>query len=181
MFKKVIDLSFKVRQVLFRSVSTTRKNFKIYEPDYLDSLKSKYPQYECLNFQVKGYDYPILESYQKFLHNVAEYLEMDVSESYASPPQKSLVQRFKPSSSVVEAEYSLTTYERNIQISDMDAPTYPLFLRIAQAALPEGVTLNVFEYDEEFEEKRYVPDRDLLELKAQLENLQGTRDSTKKK
>lgn len=46
----------------------------------LKSLKPKYPQYESLNVQIKGYDYPILESYQRYLHSVAEYLDIDVAD-----------------------------------------------------------------------------------------------------
>ncbi|CAD7078813.1 unnamed protein product [Hermetia illucens] len=152
----------------------------IYEPDYLELLEPKYPQYEALNFQIKGYDYPVLESYQKFLHGVAEYMDLDVSDCYALPPQHLQVQKFKPASSTVDAEYKLTMYERNIQITDLDAPTYPTFLRIAQAALPEGVTLNVMEASEEQEELRYVPDRELLELKSQLEVMQGAKEAKKK-
>lgn len=44
------------------------------------SLKPQYPQYPNLNVQIKGYDYPILESYQRYLHNVAEYLDIDVAD-----------------------------------------------------------------------------------------------------
>lgn len=43
-------------------------------------MKPKFPQYETLNFQIRGYDFPVLESYQKYLHNFAESLELDVSE-----------------------------------------------------------------------------------------------------
>ena len=82
-----------------RNVSTTlTQRASVYEPDYLDvslfsiiimrykyffsfqSLKPKYPQYESLNVQIKGYDYPILESYQRYLHSVAEYLDIDVAD-----------------------------------------------------------------------------------------------------
>ncbi|CAD7000059.1 unnamed protein product [Ceratitis capitata] len=126
-----------------------------------------------VNVQIKGYDFPILESYQRYLHSVAEYLDIDVSDCYALPPQATQVQRLRPNSAVVEAEYRLTVYERNLQINDVDAPVYPVFLRIAQAALPEGVHLCVQEHSDEFEERRYVPDRDLLDLKAELERMQS--------
>lgn len=55
----------------------------------------------------------------------------------------------------------------------MPSPTYPLLLRVAQSALPEGVTLNVVEHSEDDEEIRYVPDRELLELKVQLDDMGG--------
>ncbi|KAH8282954.1 hypothetical protein KR054_011164, partial [Drosophila jambulina] len=152
----------------------------VYEPDYLESLKAKYPQYESLNVQIKGYDYPQLESYQRFLHGVAEYLELDVSDCYALPPQQTQVQRLRPNSTVIESEYKLTTYERNLQLNFVDAPFYPQFLRIAQSALPEGVTLSVQEHTEDCEERRYVPDKELLDLKSELDRMGGP-TATKKK
>lgn len=160
---------------------TRDKSGGIYEPDYLDLLKPEFPQYESLNFQIKGYDYTILESYQKFLHRVAEYMELDVSECYALPPKHALVQRLKPNSTVIDSEYKVTTFERNLQINDLDAHMYPQFLRIVQAALPEGVTLRVEEHNEDHEELRFVPDKTLIDLKSQLELMQKDQVPSKKK
>uniref|UniRef100_A0A1A9ZIU1 Small ribosomal subunit protein uS10 domain-containing protein n=1 Tax=Glossina pallidipes TaxID=7398 RepID=A0A1A9ZIU1_GLOPL len=158
-----------------RNISDSKAFFvkDLYEPDYLESLKPKFPQFENLNVQLKGYDYPILESYQRYLHKVAEYLDIDVADCYALPPQHMTVQRLRPNSTAVDAEYRLTVYERNLHLEDVSAPIYPLFLRIAQAALPEGVELSIQEHTEECEERRYVPDRDLLDLKAELERIQS--------
>ncbi|XP_058975879.1 large ribosomal subunit protein mL48-like [Musca domestica] len=166
-----------------RKVATTScvRATDVYEPDYLDSLKPQYPQYPNLNVQIKGYDYPILESYQRYLHNVAEYLDIDVADCYALPPQNMTVQRLKPNSMVTDSEYRLKIYERNIQLQDVDVPAYPAFLRLAQAALPEGVELTVQEHTDECEERRYVPDKDLLELKAELERMQSGGSGGKKK
>lgn len=130
---------------------------------------------------MKGYDFAILENYQKFLHNVAEYLELDVSDCYALPPKRASVQRLKPNSTVLDSEYKLTTYERNLQINYLDAPMYPQFLRIAQAALPEGVTLKIEDHTSDHDELRYVPDKDLIELKSQLEYMQKDLPPSKKK
>ncbi|XP_037821279.1 39S ribosomal protein L48, mitochondrial [Lucilia sericata] len=178
MLRKISPLIKKVAQHsnanLVRNLSSTASlRASVYEPDYLESLKPKYPQYESLNVQIKGYDYPILESYQRYLHSVAEYLDLEVADCYALPPQNMTVQRLKPNSTVVDSEYRLTVYERNIQLQDVDVPVYPMFLRIAQAALPEGVQLTVQEHTDECEERRYVPDKDLLELKAELEKMGG--------
>lgn len=159
------------------------KHKKIIISDFnitFQSLKPKFPQIESLNVQIKGYDYPLLESYQRFIHGVAEYLDLDVSDCYALPPQKTQVQRLRPNSTVIEAEYKLTTYERNLQLNNVDAPVFPQFLRIAQAALPEGVELTVVEHTDDIEERRYVPDRDLLDLKAELERMGGATPTKKK-
>lgn len=124
-----------------------------------------------MNFRLTGYDFPVLESYQKFVHNTAEYMGLEVADSWAVPPKKQKVQRFKPNGTVIDSEYSLSVYERIVQIEDLDAPIYPTFLRILQAALPEGVTLEVLEHTDDQDEIRFVPDNELLELKAQLEDM----------
>lgn len=89
------------------------------------------------------------------------------------PPQHVTAKRLRPKSSIVEAEYRMTIYERNLQLEDVDAHLYPVFLRLIRAALPEGVELHVQENSEELEERRYVPDRDLLELRAELGRMQS--------
>uniref|UniRef100_A0A182WJ62 HEAT repeat-containing protein 6 n=1 Tax=Anopheles minimus TaxID=112268 RepID=A0A182WJ62_9DIPT len=127
---------------------------RIYEPDYLELLKPKYPLYDTLNLTIKGYDYPLLESYQKFIHNVADSMDLEIADGYAKPPQKLNVQKFKPSSSIIDSEYKLTVYERTVQVEKVQAPLYPLLLRTLQAALPEGVTLKVSEHTWEQEEAR---------------------------
>ncbi|XP_059613991.1 uncharacterized protein LOC132260085 [Phlebotomus argentipes] len=159
-----------LRRVLLQNTPSCRRYSK-HDPIYLDLLKSKYPQYEAVNFRLTGYDYSVLESYQKFVHNTAEYMGFNVEDSWAVPPKKLKVQRFKPQSTVVDSEYSLCVFERIVHIEDLDAPTYPTLLRVLQAALPEGVTLEVLEHSDEQEEIKYVPDTELLQLKAQLEDM----------
>ncbi|XP_020807073.1 39S ribosomal protein L48, mitochondrial [Drosophila serrata] len=175
-----VRLALQAPKVTATTVRSTSGGGSVYEPDYLESLKPKFPQYESLNVQIKGYDYPQLESYQRFLHGVAEYLELDVSDCYALPPQQTQVQRLRPNSTVIESEYKLTTYERNLQLNNVDAPVYPQFLRLAQSALPEGVSLSVQEHTDDCEERRYVPDKELLDLKSELDRMGGPTTSKKK-
>ncbi|XP_065093050.1 large ribosomal subunit protein mL48 [Ochlerotatus camptorhynchus] len=168
-----------LRQITHRFLATgnvVRHFSSMYEPDYLEKLRPKYPLHNTLNFTIKGYDYPILESYQRFVHNVADKMDLDIAECWAQPPQKRNVQKFKPASAVIESEYKLTTYERNVQIANLQAPLYPTFLRVLQAALPEGVTLTVSEHSSDVDDGRYVPDRELLELRQKLDEMSGLRE-----
>lgn len=55
------------------------------------------------------------------------------------------------------------------QIVDVPSTKLAMFLEIVQAALPQGVNLSVHEHQPEHEQIRYVPDYELKELKAQLE------------
>lgn len=145
----------------------------LYEPPYLEAMKPQFPTYDVINVKMNGYDFPVLESYQRFVHRIAEALNLDVSECWAHPPKKEQVVRFKPNTAIVDSEYPLWTYERYVQICDIQAPTYPLFIRFIQSGLPVGVTLSVVHNTDFLEESRYVPDKDLIDLKAQLEAAGG--------
>jgi large subunit ribosomal protein L48 len=46
----------------------------------LDSLKPDIPEYEEINVQIKGYDFAVLESFQKFVHTTAENMNIEVSD-----------------------------------------------------------------------------------------------------
>lgn len=74
----------------------------------------------------------------------------------------------------------MTTFQRFLQISDIQAPIYPVFLRFIQSALPEGVTLSIVHHTDFIEESRYVPDKELLDLKSQLEKAGGPLKSGKR-
>lgn len=52
---------------------------------------------------------------------------------------------------------------------------------MAQAALPEGVTLKAIQHEPEMEEVRYIPDTGLKELQDELEELGGARKVKKRK
>lgn len=143
-------------------------------------MKPDYPTYDVINVRISGYNFPVLESYQRFVHRIAVEMELDVSECWAHPPKKEQIVRYRPNSSVVDSDYKLTTYERYVQITDIESPSYPLFLRFIQQGLPEGVTLNVVHQTEFLEESRYVPDKDLLDLRAQLETAGGPTSNKKR-
>ncbi|XP_063222316.1 large ribosomal subunit protein mL48 [Bacillus rossius redtenbacheri] len=156
-----------------RSLSCSRSLQGIYEPDYLDKLKPDIPVYNALNIQMKGYDFPVLENYQKFVHSIAESMDIEVEDSWALPPQHLQIQRYKPQSSIVDSEYKLLVYERNVQVTDLPSTVAAVFLEVIQAVLPEGVSLSVHEHLREHEEARFVPDQQLKELKTELDSLGG--------
>lgn len=55
-----------------------------------------------------------------------------------------------------------------MQLSDMSSMKCSILIRALEAALPQGVTLNIDVYDPAIEMKRYVPDKELLDLKSSL-------------
>ncbi|XP_060532061.1 large ribosomal subunit protein mL48 isoform X2 [Cylas formicarius] len=113
----------------------------LYEPDYLENMKSKVPLYDTLNIQLRGYDYPVLESYQKYLHRLIKNIDINVEECWAVPPQVMQISTYKPRSAVIQAQYVLKTYERTVQITDISAIQLPLLLRAIEASTPAGVTI----------------------------------------
>lgn len=88
-------------------------------------------------------------------------------------PGKSLkIKKYKLGSSVLDSEYKFEIYERNIQVSHVSTPKLPILIRMMEAALPEGVTMTVDEWTLEKDELRYVPDKELMDLKVELEGMQ---------
>lgn len=69
-------------------IFTMKKRFaSLYEPWYLNNLKLQHPAHDVLDVKITGSDFPVLESYQKFIHRIAESLELDVNECWAHPPK----------------------------------------------------------------------------------------------
>lgn len=60
-----------------------------------------------------------------------------------------------------------------LQVVDLPSTVGSIFFEVLQTALPEGVTMTVHEHKEEYEELRYIPDVQLLELKSELEKLRN--------
>jgi large subunit ribosomal protein L48 len=60
-----------------------------------------------------------------------------------------------------------------LQVVDLPSTIGSIFFEVLQTALPEGVTMTVREHKKEYEELRYIPDVQLLDLKSQLEELRN--------
>lgn len=101
--------------------------------------------------------------------------------SWGSPAQNLKIHRYKQTSTIVESEYSLTKYERNLQITEVPSVAYPILLRMIHECTPEGVFVKVHESQKEDQEVRYIPDNQLTNLKSQLQNLGGSSQKKNKK
>jgi large subunit ribosomal protein L48 len=142
-------------------------------------MNKPHPTYDVINVKMTSFDYTVLESYHRFVHRVAKSLDFEIEDSWAHPPKKTKIVRYKPNSTNLETEYNLTAYERYIQLEDVQSPIYSVFLRFIQTAIPEGVKLSVVHHTDFTEESRYVPDKELIDLKAQLEAAGGALKSRK--
>ncbi|XP_018395600.1 PREDICTED: uncharacterized protein LOC108774086 [Cyphomyrmex costatus] len=159
------------RSLATKTLSAKFYTGSLYEPDYLETGKSKFPLLSTINVQIKGYDYPVLECYQSFIHKLADVIQIDIDNSWPLPPQEFTIQKYKTGTTTIVSEYYLKIYERNIQMSEVPSIKYSVLIRALEAALPQGVTLNINIYDPALEEKRYIPDKELMDLKSTLDTL----------
>ncbi|CAG0919754.1 unnamed protein product, partial [Notodromas monacha] len=131
---------------------------------YFRALKPSIPQYDLVNVQLKGYDFRVLESYQKYVEKLAENFGVSVNDSWATPASKYRVDVVSDANKVVD-QLNLTKYERNVQFENLPACRAGLMLSLLKRTLPPGVELSVHEHLPEHEQIRMVPDFELLELK----------------
>lgn len=85
-------------------------------------MKSKVPLHDAINIQMRGFDYPILENYQKLVHRIANNMDINVEDAWATPAQHLNISTYKPNSEIVESKYSLKNYERTVQVTDISGP-----------------------------------------------------------
>ena len=73
---------------------------------------------KCYSYslQLKGYNFEILESFQSFVHNMAENIGIDVQDAWATPASTWNAFTYAEESTVVQDTYKLDLYERNIHI-----------------------------------------------------------------
>lgn len=139
----------------FCSTASVRKTF---EPDYLDAEGAVIPIYPALNVQVKGYDFHLLESFQSFVHNVAENMGVDVESAWATPPKTYNVSTFHEGGTRIRDVNNLSQYERNVQFVGLRSIDAPILFDIMRTCLPEGVEMSVHPHKQEHYEQRWIPD-----------------------
>jgi large subunit ribosomal protein L48 len=163
---------------LLPQTCVSARQYSIYEPDYLD-IKPEIPLHETLNVSLRGYDFAVLESFAKYVHQLANSLSLD-TEAFPVPARTSRVQILK-STGQVETEYNLELYERVIQIDGLKSTLAPTLFEVLQLNTPAGIQVSVKPPTPEEEEFRYVPDLTLLELKSQIAELEKAKEDRKKK
>lgn len=136
-------------------------------------MKPKHPLYDTLNIQIRGYDYPVVESFQKCVHAVAKNMDIDVEDCWGVPAQDLRLTTFKPNSEIPNSQFNLKMYERNVQITDISSIQMSVLLRVLEKCTPAGIFINIVEHEEYHEENRYIPDSELNTLKQTLDEMGG--------
>lgn len=152
---------------------TMRPTLKVFEPDYLDAAGLVPPTYPAINIQVKGYDFEILESFQSYIHNLAENIGIDVCDAWATPATDWNIYTYAEESTAIKDTYTLHLFERNIQLANVQTTDLPILIDVVRKTLPEGVRLSVHEHQTEHKEARFIPDPFIEELQRELNQLEA--------
>ncbi|XP_006156372.1 39S ribosomal protein L48, mitochondrial [Tupaia chinensis] len=124
-------------------------------------------EYGVLNIDLTAYNMTLAESYAQYVHNLCNHLSFKVEESYAMSTKTMEVMQLQDQGSKMFLDSILTTHERVVQISSLNATFAEIFLEIIQSNLPEGVSLSVREHTEDFK-GRFKAQPELEELLAKL-------------
>jgi len=152
----------------WRSVHLSAVARKTFEPDYLDSAIPPIPTYPLVNIQLKGYNFDVLESFQSYVHGVAENMGIDVAEAWATPAKSHKVSTYFEGGTRVKNEVTLNTFERNVQVSNLRSVDAPILVDIIRTTLPEGVHLSIHQHEQEHYEERFIPDPFIDSIRAEL-------------
>jgi len=134
------------------------------------------PQYEEVQIRLRGHDFPTLEKYHEFTCKFAEKFKIPVESSYPIPTRQTKMLHFEPEEmgkkgAKVLEEFTLDTYERVVNLADVDASTLPIFMEFIRNHQPEGVTLTAGLPDEQLERFRYIPDMEMNAVKQRLDDI----------
>nr|VZI11785.1 unnamed protein product [Spirometra erinaceieuropaei] len=148
----------------FRTVKTFS-----YDPFYI-SLKPSVPVFPTIQLCLKGYDFPVLERYERYARSALKKWTETVS-SFPLPPEKTLYKTYHPNSTKVKAEFELNKYCRVFTIDGIKSVDLPIIVELLQQNLPEGVEMILQERDPQLEESRYVANLEMETLQSELEKL----------
>merc|ERR1711997_1257874 len=154
-------------------VKSSVTKLKIFEPEYLDATKHLPDVYPLVNIQLKGPNFDVLESYQSFIHNLAENMGIDVPDSWATPSETLLAKTYDPNSTLVRDSCKVDIYERNVQVSNMRSIDAPILIDILRRTIPEGVELSVHKHEEEHYEARFIPDPFISGIRQELSEMEA--------
>ncbi|BHF72597.1 39S ribosomal protein L48, mitochondrial [Sparganum proliferum] len=104
---------------------------------------------------LKGYDFPVLERYERYARSALKKWTETVS-SFPLPPEKTLYKTYHPNSTKIDG------------IKSVDLP---IIVELLQQNLPEGVEMILQERDPQLEESRYVANLEMETLQSELEKL----------
>jgi len=111
----------------------------------------------------------MLESFQSYVHNLAENMGVDVHDAWVTPPRTFRICTFFEEGTRVRDEHNLNLYERNVQVVGLRSIDAPILFDNIRTCLPEGVLLSVHEHKQEHFEERWIPDPFINAIRDELQ------------
>jgi len=151
-------------------VAGIARSYSVFEPDGLDD-PPEIPEYPKLSIRMESYDFVPLESFSKFVHNMACGMGVPKTEAVMVPNSSKKITNFKLFSTNVDTTYDLKKYVRVVYVEKLQSTMAPLLFEVLQQNLPEGVDMTVSPTTEEEEQFLYVPNLMLDDLKEEIVQL----------
>jgi hypothetical protein len=142
---------------------------KYYDPPYLDKEKP-FPNYPELLINLKSNDYIRLNVFYKFVEKMCNALNVETS-IFEVPARSYNIKTYQPYTTNIDKEYLLFNYHRCITLKGVTSVKAPYIFEAIQLNLPQAVNMSVTLPDPDIDEFRYVPDIQLNELKAIVEEM----------
>ncbi|OQV11915.1 hypothetical protein BV898_13793 [Hypsibius exemplaris] len=158
--------------------SSSAVNCGIYSPEDLPPPGP--PQFAPINLRIRGYDFTLVEHYMYYLTRLAHNVGVPNTKRWATPAVSTRVTSFKPQSSLLQNEYELNLFERNVLLTGASVSILSTLLDVMNSTLPEGVSVTAKVMEPADEEMRRVPDYELVALKGQLAEMASEREKKKK-
>lgn len=146
---------------------------ELHEPKYLQLLKPAIPFYENVNVRVRGFDYPVLESYIRFIQQVCKDLKLKTSSYWGVPAVSMRQDSYQPASELIANSDVVKTHERTLQIKYMTSCNAAIFTEAIMAGKPPGVVIRMAIHQIEDDDVRYIPDLQLQAMEKDLEALKN--------
>ncbi|KAF4108361.1 39S ribosomal protein L48, mitochondrial [Onychostoma macrolepis] len=127
-------------------------------------------EFGLFNVCVSGYDMTVVEHYSQYIHNLCNHLDITVDESYALPTKSTEVMVMQEQGTKMHVDAVLKTHERVVQVSEMKATLFPIFMDAVLKNQPEGVQLCVKQHTETDFEARFKTRPELEGLLAKINN-----------
>ncbi|XP_059401576.1 large ribosomal subunit protein mL48-like isoform X1 [Carassius carassius] len=127
-------------------------------------------EFGVFNVCVSGYDMTLVEHYSQYIHNLCNHLDIRVDESCALPTKSTEVMVMQEQGTKMYVDAVLKTHERIVQISEMKATLFPIFMEVILKNQPEGVRLCLKQHTEADYQARFKTRPELEGLLAKINN-----------
>lgn len=144
---------------------------KYHEPEYLDKLKPSIPYYEYYNFQLKGYDFAVLEQFARLIQRLCVDAGVKLESFWPVPARLIKLETYAIDSSFVETTEEVKIHQRTVQVKHLTTTQLSILIDVINQAKPPGVIVSFLQHTQDQEDDKYIVDLKLKNAEAELEEL----------